>query len=271
MRRERAVGFTCSGVLHVLLGLLILMGLPSLLPDRPLPEPSAISVEILPITGVTNVKPSEVKPTPKQEEEKKPEAKKPTPPVKTAEPPPPPPPKPEEKPEPKKPEKVEEKKPEPKKPEKPKEDDLLAVLKSVKETAAKQQADTPKKQDDSEESSTSKSKSQQYDPSMPLSMSEKDAIRSQISRCWSVPAGARDAHGLVVVLRVEVQRDGSVLNVALAEASKGRYAKDTFFRAAADSAMRAVRMCSPLKDLPPEKYDTWRDMELTFDPKEMLF
>ena len=44
-----------------------------------------------------------------------------------------------------------------------------------------------------------------------------------------------------------------------------------FFRAAADSARRAVQECSPLKNLSPEKYQTWRDMEMTFNPKDMLF
>ncbi len=49
-----------------------------------------------------------------------------------------------------------------------------------------------------------------------------------------------------------------------------RYNSDSFFRAAADSALRAVHECSPLKNLPPEKYDTWHYMELNFDPKDML-
>ena len=36
------------------------------------------------------------------------------------------------------------------------------------------------------------------------------------------------------------------------------------------SAVRAVHKCSPLKNLPPEKYGSWREMEINFDPKEML-
>lgn len=266
---ERQKGITLSALLHLLFLILMVFGLPSfLLPSLP-PEPAAITVELLPISDVSNVKPSEQAPDVKPEEkpEEKPDPKKPTPPVKTAEETPPPPP---EKPDEKAKEKPKEKPPEPKKDEKKnkaKEEDLEAVLKAVRETAQKEKTDKNKK----DSASPTKSLSDQYNPSLPLSISEKDAIRSQIAKCWNVPAGARNAHELIVVLQIQLEKDGSVIKVALANESKARYSRDTFFRAAADSAMRAIRQCSPIKNLSPEKYQTWRDMELTFNPKEMLF
>ena len=47
--------------------------------------------------------------------------------------------------------------------------------------------------------------------------------------------------------------------------------RDRFYRAAAESAMRAVQndKCSPLK-LPPDKYDRWKEITLTFDPSKMV-
>lgn len=272
MLNERKKGLSVSAAGHVLLLILMIFGLPSWMMPKPPEEPVAITVELLPITGVTNVKPAEKPPAPEsKKEEPKPEEKKPSPPVKTEEPAPPPPPKDDptkvkdiKKPEPKK----EEKKPEEKK--KPKEDDLDAVLKAVKKTAQEQKKDDEKKPDKTENSADNKSMSNQYDPTKPMSMSEKDAIRSQFARCWSVPAGAKDAQDLKVVLEISVEMDGTVTKVELADVSKSRYGSDTFYRAAADSAMRAVRQCSPLKDLPTDKYSTWKFMELTFDPKEML-
>ncbi len=46
---------------------------------------------------------------------------------------------------------------------------------------------------------------------------------------------------------------------------------DPFYRAAAESALRAVRNpdCSPLK-LPADKFDQWQTMTLTFNPKDLL-
>ncbi len=271
-------------MLHLIVLLLGIFGLPSFLQPEPPPQPMVISVDILPISELTNVKPSELplakeeKPEPQQEEKKKP-----TPPVKS-EPPKPETktePKPEEKPEPlpdlKKEEKKPEKKPDPKKDDKPKkakEEDLEAVLKALREDAKKDKAkeDTKDKKSKDETGTKTKAKDAPYDPGQPMSMTELDAIRSQIAKCWSVPAGAKDAHELRVTLRVQLTQDGSVIQVALADESVARYGSgDTFFRAAADSAMRAVRQCSPLKNLPPEKYQTWRDIIMTFDPREMLF
>ncbi|MDE3060409.1 MAG: hypothetical protein KGJ06_05310 [Pseudomonadota bacterium] len=281
--RERRKGRVYSAIIHLLAIVIAILGLPSFLSPRPPEEPMAITVEVLPITGITNVKPSE--PAPPQEPKKEEaQQKKEAPPVKVADstPPPPPPPEPAPKPEPKKeiPKKEEPKKEQPKKPEetkkeikkKPKDEDLAAVLKAVKETAQKEKKteDKNKKAAQDNSQSPSKSISNNYNPDLPMSLSEKDAIRSQIAHCWVPPIGAKDAQDLVVMLHLELSQDGTVTKVELANGSAGRYNSDSFFRAAADSAMRAVRECSPLKNLPPEKYQTWHDMELTFDPKEML-
>ncbi|MDE3015774.1 MAG: TonB C-terminal domain-containing protein [Pseudomonadota bacterium] len=264
--RERRRGRTFSLLLHLLILLLCVIGLPSFLTSPPPEEPYAITVELVPVTGITNIRPAERAQEPKATE-KKSAQKKPAPPVKIAEETPPdqnrvPLPKPKEKKETRKQIKEEKKNPEK---QKPKPDDLAAVLKAVKDTAEKEDQKT--KHDSAHQS---KNISSQYNPQLPMSISETDAIRSQIARCWNVPAGARDAQNLVVVLRIQLEPDGSVTKVELASGNESRYNSDSFFRAAADSAMRAVRECSPLKKLPPQKYQTWHDMELTFDPKDML-
>lgn len=274
--RERQKGRTYSGLLHFLFFMFIIFGLPDFLTPEPPEEPAVITVEILPVTGITNVKPSETQPAPEIKPEEKPhEQKKPSPPVKTAEAPPPPPPEkvaemPKEKPpEPKK-EKAENKKEEKKK-SKPKQDDLAAILKAVKDTAQKEKKDEKKEKKPVEEATApAKTVSNQYNPTLPMSMSEKDAIMSQLAKCWIVPAGAKDAQNLVVMLNAEYNSDGSYIKVELATADQLRYSTDPFFRAAADSAIRAVQKCSPLTGLPPEKFETWRMMELQFDPKYML-
>lgn len=268
MRGERNTGLIFSAILHACLFILLVATIP-FLASKPLPEPEAITVDIVPIREMSNIKPSESTPAPKKEPEKKAESKKPAPPVKTAENAPPPPKleeKEKEKKEKEKQKKTEDKKKEEKKKEKMKEADLLAVLKAVKETADKES----KKNTKEAEASDNQSKSQQYNPELPLSLSEKDAIKNQIQKCWNVPAGAKDAQDLVIWLHVNYEKDGSLQNVELADASKPRYNSDSFFRAAADSAMRAVRMCTPLHDLPPEKYETWHDIMMDFNPKDML-
>ncbi|MEI6729994.1 MAG: energy transducer TonB, partial [Pseudomonadota bacterium] len=181
------------------------------------------------------------KPTPPPPPPVKPEIQKPTPP-----------PKPPEKP----------------KPEKPKkdEDPLKKIFESMEHEAKKDEA---KQKTQAKPAETHKAKSDNYDETAPLSISEIDAIRGQIEQCWNPPVGAKDAANLAVTLHIEIAGDGTVTSVELASDS-GRYNSDSFFASAADSAMRAVRKCSPLKNLPADKYDTWKDMTITFDPKNML-
>lgn len=290
MQPERKRGVTYSGAMHVLLLLLIIVGLPTLFMRKMESEPAAISVEILPIAALSNVRPSQMQPIEqpneekpeekKQDEEKEPtpvakRQEKPSPPVKTQEPEKPKPePKPEEKPD-LKPEqkKPEEKKPEEKKEkEKPKEDPLVAVLKSVKDTAAKTESNAPKQQP-SDSAAKNKSYSTKFDQNSPEAMSIRDSISSQVYPCWSPPVGARDAHELQVLVEVEYSEQGEPIRVELARESAAQASRDPFFRAAADSAMRAVRnpKCSPLKGMPLESYHIWKSVEINFDPRNMLY
>ncbi len=73
----------------------------------------------------------------------------------------------------------------------------------------------------------------------------------------------------MIDVHVEVNPDGTVSSVRLENTA--RYNSDPFFRAAADSAVRAIKnpQCSPLK-LPPDKYEQWKTMTLTFNPKDLL-
>ena len=102
-----------------------------------------------------------------------------------------------------------------------------------------------------------------------LSASALALIREQIARCWNVPAGVRDAKDLVIEIRVAVAPDGTVQQATILDRS--RYASDPVFRAAAESARRALfnPLCTPLH-LPPDKYDIWKDMLVNFNPKDIL-
>lgn len=102
----------------------------------------------------------------------------------------------------------------------------------------------------------------------PMTLSEIDAIRYQIQQCWSIPAGARDAENLVVRIKVFLNSDGSLAKAP--EIVGGNLSGDSFYRTAAESARRAVLKCAPLKNLPADKYARWRELTLTFNPRDML-
>ncbi len=101
-----------------------------------------------------------------------------------------------------------------------------------------------------------------------LTISEVDAIRFQIEKCWSVPAGARDAQNLIIRIHIGLKPDGSLKGPP--EILDRDRLDDPHFRTAAESAQRAILLCTPLKNLPAEKYDRWQEITLTFNPKEFL-
>ena len=98
-----------------------------------------------------------------------------------------------------------------------------------------------------------------------LSQSEIDALRAQIQQCWNPPAGAADPKELVVIVKILLKQDGT-LQAEPAVLNRGGNA---YFHVAAESALRAVRRCQPYR-LPAAKYDVWKDVEVTFDPRDMF-
>lgn len=157
--------------------------------------------------------------------------------------------------------------PEKKEPEK--KDTFLNVLKTVQDL--KRDAPAPQAEarpTPAPEADTTARRSS-FDPNQRLSVSEMDAIRQQISGCWLVPAGAKNAANLAVEIDVTMNPDRTVRSAQVVD--RGRMQNDPFFRSAAESALRALKSpnCSPLQ-LPPEKYDTWKNFTITFDPKDML-
>ncbi len=100
-----------------------------------------------------------------------------------------------------------------------------------------------------------------------LTLNEIDAFRAQMRRCWSPPSGARGAENLIVNVRLSLSPEGAIL--AGPVVANRQQLGDPFFRAAAESVLRAIRRCQPFV-MPVEKYASWRDLELTFDPSKML-
>jgi len=103
----------------------------------------------------------------------------------------------------------------------------------------------------------------------PLTSVEIAAVREQIASCWNLPAGVKEIENLSIEVRVSVNSDGSVRKARVLD--QARMLSDPDFRAAAESALQAIhnQRCNPLK-LPPEKYEHWKTMTLTFNPREMF-
>ena len=254
------------------------------LPPPPKPVPPEPNVAALPPAPRPEPKP-EVKPEPKPELKPEPPKKelepirKEPPPVVRKEPEPP---KPVARPkEPPKPQdlasiekllkdlrKPEPPRPEPEKPQ-PKKPDFSDLEKAVKELRKPDAPPPPKSTDLS--SIAAALNAPRTMSSSPLSMSEQDALRRQLESCWSVPAGVRDAQNLVVEVKVSLDPDGKVVRAQAVRSSP--LSGSSGFQIAAEAAERAVHICQQRHgrlNVPRDKYNIWKEMTLTFDPKDLL-
>lgn len=102
----------------------------------------------------------------------------------------------------------------------------------------------------------------------PMTGGEKDAFRLSVQRCWVVDVGSESA-SVTVVVGFSLSPEGRVVDGSLRqiEATGG---SDTAINTAFQAARRAILRCGASGfDLPVDKYDQWRDIEITFNPEGM--
>jgi hypothetical protein len=104
-----------------------------------------------------------------------------------------------------------------------------------------------------------------------LTVDLQDALLAQMRECWNVPVGAPNPEQLIVQVRVFLAQDGSLAQPPQLEpATRAAVASNQYMRTAAEAALRAVNVCEPYKRLPLERYDSWREVVMTFDPSKMI-
>jgi hypothetical protein len=98
-------------------------------------------------------------------------------------------------------------------------------------------------------------------PSDQMTSSEIEAVKRHISTCWRLPEETPE--DMVVQVQMLMRPDRTVQAVTIT--GQERFIQDPTFRAIAESARQAIEKCSPL-NLPPDKYDHWREFnfELRF-------
>jgi colicin import membrane protein len=99
-----------------------------------------------------------------------------------------------------------------------------------------------------------------------LSQSELDALRARLMSLWNPPVGIQNPEDYVIRIRIRLGRDGKLIAPPQVITS----GRGQLFDTARDSAVRAVFRGQPFDMLKPEHYATWKDIEVTFDPRDMF-
>ena len=102
-----------------------------------------------------------------------------------------------------------------------------------------------------------------------LTLSQEDALKAQIFGCWSLPLGLPYQKNLLVRIKLKLKPDGTVLRSEILDHARMNQPGQGFYKVLAESALRAIRICQPLR-VPPTGYEKWKDLQLNFDANEML-
>jgi hypothetical protein len=98
-----------------------------------------------------------------------------------------------------------------------------------------------------------------------LNAAEMNGLANAINRCWDLGAASTAALNVSVTLLITLDQSSRPIDVELLDSSGDTPAAiDTARRA----AITAVRDCGREGlGLPPEKYETWKQIEVVFDPR----
>ena len=136
---------------------------------------------------------------------------------------------------------------------------IAALIDKAKEQAASKQKEKDKITQSSKKNSFASG----------LTLSQEDALRAQIFGCWSVPLGLPYDEDLLVRIKLSLKKDGTITKSEILDHQRMNRPGQKFYKVLAESALRAVRLCQPLK-VPPTGYDKWKEIQLNFNPTEML-
>ncbi len=97
-----------------------------------------------------------------------------------------------------------------------------------------------------------------------LTQTEQNALAASMRKCWNPPISAFSEDGLTVRLLVNLNRNGSVNGTPKILSQ----INSSVAGATAKAAQRAVMRCSPYA-LNAQKYDNWKQVDVTFDPNDL--
>ena len=102
-----------------------------------------------------------------------------------------------------------------------------------------------------------------------LTLGEEDALEAQIFGCWSIPLGLPYNENLLVRVRLNLRKDGTIIKAEILDHERLNIPGQGYYKVLAESALRAVKLCQPLK-VPSTGYESWKELILNFDAREML-
>ncbi|CAK6550648.1 MAG: Protein TolA [Candidatus Midichloria mitochondrii] len=106
-----------------------------------------------------------------------------------------------------------------------------------------------------------------FNPDLEISISEIDSIRNQIKRAWNPIAFNGSGQVMKVSIFMQLDKSGTIISIKPILESN----HNPSYHAFVESVIRAARKASPLQDLAPNKFQSWKEMEMVFSSEDMVY
>ncbi|MHA1541245.1 MAG: hypothetical protein ACTSXL_05955 [Alphaproteobacteria bacterium] len=93
-----------------------------------------------------------------------------------------------------------------------------------------------------------------------LALSIHDALRVRIRQCWMIDPSRNYPSNMKIRITAFLDQNGAVYKTLAPDSG------NQLERYVIGTAVRAVNSCSPFDFLPKDKYEEWKEIEVTFDP-----
>ena len=90
-------------------------------------------------------------------------------------------------------------------------------------------------------------------------------IRNKMRLCWNPPVGVENGLTNVMILGVKLDIDGKLMERPVNLTPNSEVGSLKAFEAASKALIR----CSPFNDLDPEMYESWKEITIKFDPRNL--
>ena len=104
-----------------------------------------------------------------------------------------------------------------------------------------------------------------FQKDMALSLSEIDSIRNQIRNAWNPIAFSGSGKVMKVTLLLYLDKQGNVISVKTILNNNSNASYSVFV----ESVVRAAHKASPIKNLLPEKFQSWKEMKINFTSEDL--
>ncbi len=100
-----------------------------------------------------------------------------------------------------------------------------------------------------------------------MTVSVVDALRVALTRCWAIDKTRPGLEDIRAVAHLTMNENGMVREVWFEDSKRAE--TDEIFGYVLETVRSALSVCQPFRMLPPERFEEWREIVLTFYPSNL--